>query len=198
SRMKRAVAPLIVLVITAAIYGSIYFREESIATAIGANLVPAERVLKGEVPYRDFYKIQTPGILLLNAALFKLWGTSWMTAATGVLIFKILTITLMFLIARRVCSLKAAIASTTLALLWLAPGGPFRPAPIQYEMLFVMAAVYFVLRWLDSRSVIQLFAAGLAVGMVAIFKQNVGVYAAIALMISILLNARDQADTKQT
>jgi len=191
-------APLIVLLVTSIVYGAIYFREDSIPTAIGANLVPAERVLKGEVPYRDFYKIQTPGILLLNAALFKLWGTSWMTAATGVLIFKILTITLMFLIARRVCSLKAAVASTTLALLWLAPGGPFRPAPIQYEMLFVMAAVYFVLRWLDSRSVIQLFAAGLAVGMVAIFKQNVGVYAAIALMISILLNARDQADTKQT
>ena len=64
------IAPCIVLVVTALIYGSIYFREESLATGIGANLVPAERVLKGEVPYRDFYKIQTPGILLLNAGLF--------------------------------------------------------------------------------------------------------------------------------
>src|SRR6185295_186426 len=192
------IAPLIVLLVTSIVYGAIYFREDSIPTAIGANLVPAERVLKGEVPYRDFYKIQTPGILLLNAALFKFWGSSWITAATGVLIFKILTITLMFLIARRVCSLKAAIASTTLALLWLAPGGPFRPAPIQYEMLFVMAAIYFVLRWVVSRSVVQLLAAGLAVGMVAIFKQNVGVYAALALMLSILLNTRDQTDTKQT
>lgn len=195
---RSLIAPLIVLVVTSIVYGAIYFREDSIPTAIGANLVPAERVLKGEVPYRDFYKIQTPGILLLNAALFKFWGTSWMTAATGVLIFKILTITLMFLIARRVCSLKAAAASTTLALLWLAPGGPFRPAPIQYEMLFVMAAIYFVLRWVDSRSVVQLFAAGLAAGMVAIFKQNVGVYAGLALMLSILLNARDQADAKKT
>jgi len=192
------VAPLIVLMVTSIVYGAIYFREDSIPTAIGANLVPAERILKGEVPYRDFYKIQTPGILLLNAALFKCWGTSWITAATGVLIFKILTITLMFLIARRVCSLKAAVASTTLALLWLAPGGPFRPAPIQYEMLFVMAAIYFVLRWIDSRGVVQLFAAGLAVGMIAIFKQNVGVYAALALMLSILLNPRDQTDATKT
>lgn len=192
------IAPLIVFLVTTIVYGAIYFREDSIPTAIGANLVPAERVLKGEVPYRDFYKIQTPGILLLNAALFKFWGTSWITAATGVLIFKILTITLMFVIARRVCSLKAAAASTTLALLWLAPGGPFRPAPIQYEMLFVMAAIYFVLRWFDSRSVVQLLAAGLAVGMIAIFKQNVGVYAALALMLSILLNAGDQTNRKET
>ena len=197
-RARGLIAPLIVLLVTSIVYGAIYFREDSIPTAIGANLVPAERILKGEVPYRDFYKIQTPGILLLNAALFKLWGTSWITAATGVLIFKILTITLMFLIARRVCSLKAAAASTTLALLWLAPGGPFRPAPIQYEMLFVMAAIYFVLRWVDSRSAAPLLLAGLAVGMIAIFKQNVGVYAALALMISILLSARDRTDTKET
>src|SRR6185436_19139800 len=110
SRMKRAVAPLIVLVITAAIYGSIYYREESIATGIGANLVPAERVLKGEVPYRDFYKIQTPGILLLNAALFKWFGTTLITALRGVLVFKALSLVLIFLIARRVLS------STRLAL----------------------------------------------------------------------------------
>jgi hypothetical protein len=48
------IAPWIVLVVTALIYGSIYFREESLATGIGANLVPAERVLNGEVPYRHF------------------------------------------------------------------------------------------------------------------------------------------------
>jgi hypothetical protein len=194
---RRLIAPLIVLLVTSIVYGAIYYREESIPTAIGANLVPAERVLKGEVPYRDFYKIQTPGILLLNAALFKFWGTSWITAATGVLIFKILTITMMFLTSRRVCSLKAAIVSVTLGVLWLAPGGPFRPAPIQYEMLFVMAAIYFVLRWLESGGGVQLFAAGLAVGMVAIFKQNVGVYAAIALMLSTALNTHNLPGSKE-
>src|ERR1043165_6020340 len=109
SRMKRAAAPLILLVIAATVYGSIYFREESIATAIGANLVPAERVLKGEVPYRDFYKIQTPGILLLNAGLFKLWGTTLITAFAGVLVFKILTVVMVFVIARLVVTRPAAV-----------------------------------------------------------------------------------------
>ena len=186
--MKRAVAPLIVLVIASAIYGSIYFREESIATAIGANLVPAERVLKGEVPYRDFYKIQTPGILLLNAGLFKLWGTTLITAFAGVLVFKILTVVMVFVIARLVVTRLAAVIPTLLTLVWLPPGGPFRPAPIQYEMLFLLAAIYFTLLWLDSKKALHIFAAGLAVGLVAIFKQNVGVYAAIALGLSIILN----------
>ena len=184
------IAPWIVLVVTALIYGSIYFREESLATGIGANLVPAERVLKGEVPYRDFYKIQTPGILLLNAGLFKLFGTSLLTAFRGVLVFKVLAVVMVFVVARLVVSPTAALIPTALSIVWLPPGGPFRPAPIQYEMLFILAAIYFTLRWIDSRRALDAFGAGLAVGLVAVFKQNVGVYLAIALAFALVVNTR--------
>ena len=186
----RFVAPLLLLVVVTAVYGSIYYREESISTGIGANLVPAERVLNGEVPYRDFYKIQTPGILLLNAGLFKLLGASLLTALRGVLVFKILTVVLVFVIARMIVPSFIATIPALLTMIWLPPGGPFRPAPIQYEMLFIMAAIYFMLRWMDSRKAVDVFAAGLAVGFVALFKQNVGIYAAIAFGLVIILNTR--------
>jgi hypothetical protein len=182
------ISPWIVLVVTALIYGSIYFREESLATGIGANLVPAERVLNGEVPYRDFYKIQTPGILLLNAGLFKLFGTSLLTAFRGVLVFKVLAVVMVFVVARLVVSPTAALIPTALSIVWLPPGGPFRPAPIQYEMLFILAAIYFMLRWIDSRRALDAFWAGLAIGLVAVFKQNVGVYLAIALAFALVVN----------
>jgi hypothetical protein len=188
--VTRLAALLAVIVIVSAVYGSIYFREESISTGIGANLVPAERVLKGEVPYRDFYKIQTPGILLLNAGLFKLFGASLLTALKGVLVFKILTVAMVFLIARMAVSQLIALVPALLAMMWLPPGGPFRPAPIQYEMLFILAAIYFMLRWIDSHKAMDVFVAGLAVGIVALFKQNVGVYTAIAFGLVIVLNTR--------
>jgi hypothetical protein len=188
TRMKGAAPALIALLIASAVYGSIYWREESVSTGIGANLVPAERILKGEIPYRDFYKIQTPGILLLNAGLFKLWGTSLLSSLRGVLIFKILSIAMVFVVARLVAPLVPAMVAALLALIWLPPGGPFRPAPIQYEMLFLLAALYFTLAWLDSKKSELVFAAGVAVGLVAVFKQNVGVYAAIALGLSVILN----------
>jgi hypothetical protein len=189
-RLARLLGPLAMLAVAAAAYGSIYFREESISTGIGANLVPAERVLKGEVPYRDFYKIQTPGILLLNAGLFKFLGASLLTALRGVLAFKILAVVLVFVIARRLAASSVAIIPALLAMIWLPPGGPFRPAPIQYEMPFILAAIYFTLRWIDSRKAVDVFAAGLAAGFVALFKQNVGIYTAAALGLTITLNAR--------
>lgn len=184
---SRAVAPVIVLIVAALAYSAIYFREESIPTAIGANLVPAERLLEGEIPYRDFYKIQTPGILLLNAALFKYFGATLIAAYAGVMVFKALAVLMVFLTARLVSPMRVAIIPTLLAFVWLQPGGPFRPAPIQYETLFILAAIYFTLRWIDSRRWIHVFAAGLMVGLVAVFKQNVGVYSAVALGLTIIL-----------
>lgn len=185
-RIRHLITPLIVLLVAAIVYGSLYFRESSMPAGVGANLVPAERVLKGEVPYRDFYKIQTPGILLLNAGLFKVWGTSLLTALRGVLVFKLLTLAMVFIVASLVVSWKTALIPTVLTLVWLPPGGPFRPAPIQYEMLFVLIALYLTLRWVDSRRALHVFTAGLAIGIVAVFKQNVGVYLALALLVSIV------------
>jgi hypothetical protein len=184
--LARFVLPALVLLVAAAIYSQVYFREETLPTGIGANLVPAERVLEGEIPYRDFYKIQTPGILLLNAGLFNVWGVSLLVAMTGVMVFKALTVMMAFVAAREVVSWKLALVPALLTAVWLPPGGPFRPAPIQYETLFLLAALFFTLKWVGDRRPWQVFAAGLAVGLVALFKQNVGVYSAIALALSII------------
>lgn len=187
----RLIVPAIVLLAAAAAYSQVYFREESLPTGIGANLVPAERVLEGQVPYRDFYKIQTPGILLLNAGLFKLWGVGLLVAMTAVMVFKALAVTMAFVAAREVVSWKLALVPALLTAVWLPPGGPFRPAPIQYETVFLLAAIFFTLKWVDGKCPRHIFAAGLAVGMVALFKQNVGVYAAVALALSLIFAGRD-------
>jgi len=192
------IAPVIVLLVTTIVYGAIFFRDDSIPTAIGANLVPAERILKGEVPYRDFYKIQTPGILLFNAALFKLAGTNLFNAMFAVMLFKVLTITMIFLVARRVGTTQGAVFAAVLSMVWLAPGGPFRPAPIQYEMLFIVLAIYFSLLWSETRRDRFVFVAGLAVGLVAVFKQNTGVYAAIALLVLVFLIGKQKGSRKDS
>ena len=190
-RLRRGpLVPLIVLVAAGLVYGSIFCHVESIPTAVGANLVPAERILKGEVPYRDFYKIQTPGIMFINAALFKLFGASLFTAMSAVFVFKVLTVAMVFICTRSVSDWKLGLMASLFALVWVAPGGPFRSAPIQFEMLFGVSAIWFTLRWLSDGKLLNIFLAGLAVGMVAVFKQNVGVYYAVALAGSVILNGQ--------
>jgi hypothetical protein len=190
-RLQRGpILPLIVFLVAGSVYLSVYRHSESIPTAVGANLVPAERVMKGEVPYLDFYKIQAPGILLINAAVFSLFGTRLLTALTAVLVFKVLTIVIVFICARFVSDWKLALVASLLSLFWVAPGGPFRSAPVQFEMFFILSAIWLTLRWMSDRRPVNIFLAGLAVGMVAVLKQNVGVYCAVALAGSVILNSR--------
>jgi hypothetical protein len=186
--------PLALLLVVAGGYLSIYTRQDALPVGIGSNLVPAERMLKGEVVYRDFYMIQTPGILFYNLWLFKLFGVTLLTSLRGVLVFKVLTVLMAFVVARRVVSWRLALVPALLSFVWLAPGGPFRPAPIQHEMLFALLAVFFALRWIERRTFVDLFFAGLAVGLLAMFKQNTGVYCAVALVLSLLVDFQPLPD----
>ncbi len=187
--VSSVLVPLALLVVVAAGYLSIYTRQDALPVGIGSNLVPAERMLKGEVVYRDFYMIQTPGILFYNLWLFKLFGVTLLTSLRGVLVFKVLTVLMTFVVARRIVSWRLALVPALLSFVWLAPGGPFRPAPIQHEMLFALLAVFFTLRWIERRAFVDPLFAGLAVGLLAMFKQNTGVYCAIALVLSLLVDS---------
>ena len=187
-------AGLALLILVCAGYLAIYTRQDALPVGIGSNLFPAERMLKGEVVYRDFYMIQTPGILFYNQWLFKFFGVSLLTSLRGVLVFKVLTVLMTYVVARRVVSWRLALVPALLSFVWLAPGGPFRPAPIQHEMLFALVAAFFTLRWIERRTLVDPLFAGLAVGLLAMFKQNTGLYCAAALVFSLLIDSEALPD----
>src|SRR3989338_8150205 len=64
----------------------------------GFILHAAQRVLQGEVPYRDFDLIYTPGSVYLTAAAFKLLGESILTGRILMLLVSWLTGYLVYLI----------------------------------------------------------------------------------------------------
>src|SRR5919202_9225 len=114
-----AAALLAVLAVTALVYGVLFNRESVLSYSIGYNLYSAERILAGEVPYRDFHTLYPPETLYLNARLFQWFGVSLYTALFGVLIFKTLTIVFIYLSGREVLSRGWALAAAMLGLVWL-------------------------------------------------------------------------------
>jgi hypothetical protein len=192
--VSSVLVPLALLLLVGAGYLAIYTRQDALPVGIGSNLFPAERMLKGEVVYRDFYMIQTPGILFYNLWLFRLFGVTLLTSLQGVLVFKVLTVLMTYVVARRVVNWRLAVVPALLSFVWLAPGGPFRPAPIQHEMLFALVAAFFTLRWIERRTLVDPLFAGLAVGLLAMFKQNTGLYCAAALGVSLLAGSEALPD----
>lgn len=144
-------------------------------SVIGYSVAPAERVLNGEVPYRDFLYNYTPGMLWLNASLMKAFGVSLLTVNYGLLAFKLFSLVALFVVSKRLTSRWAALVPVALTLSWLGHKYIFGVVPTQYSLVFVLLALLFMLNYDRSNKRLWLFSSGLAVGVVFLFKYNVGI-----------------------
>src|SRR6266700_2472172 len=64
-------------------YLCIFRHYSSLEPDEGIVLRGAERILAGEVPYRDFFSFYTPGSFYLVAFLFRVFGDSFAVARTS-------------------------------------------------------------------------------------------------------------------
>src|SRR5215471_9730234 len=154
---------------------------------VGYNLVPSERVLGGEVPYRDFLYNYTPGTLWLNAILFKLGGISLFTARFGVLVAKAVSAGLLLLIARRYLGPAFSLLTVAMMVAWVGYGDILKVFPTQYGMLLLLGSFLALLRSQESQgreAARWLILSGVLAGGVFIFKHNVGVFAMLAVVAS--------------
>ena len=144
-------------------------------SVIGYSVAPAERVMNGEIPYRDFLYNYTPGMLWLNAGLMKAFGVSLLTVNYGLLAFKLFSLVALFVVSKRLTSRWVALVPVALTLSWLGHKYIFGAVPTQYSLVFVLLALLFMLNYDGSNRRLWLFSSGLAVGVVCLFKYNVGI-----------------------
>jgi Dolichyl-phosphate-mannose-protein mannosyltransferase len=174
SALKEAVPLLVALTCGIICYG-LFFNRGLGLSVIGYSIAPAERVMQGEVPYRDFLFNYTPGTLWMNALLMKAFGATLMTTRVGLFAFKLITLLALFQVARRLTGRWAALVPISLVLAWLGHQQIFNVYPDQYLILFALAGLICMLNYDQTGRVRWLLSCGFAVGAVFLFKYNVGV-----------------------
>jgi hypothetical protein len=184
------------LALSAGAYALLFNRSNVLSHSIGYNLYASERVLEGAVPYRDFHTLYPPATFYLNAALFRWLGVSLHSALVGVLIFKVLTVGVIYLSGRQVMPRIWAVAASVSGLLWLRPNGPFKSVPMHYGALFLALAMLLLLKNESRRRLIYIFLVGLFIGFVALFKHNIGAYALGGTFVLLLFE--DRCEVRQT
>ncbi len=186
TKRKEIVCFLLLTLVTVALFSQLFNRESALSYSIGYNLYGAERIVDGETPYRDFHTLYPPATVYLNAAIFKLFGITLYNALLGVMIFKTLTTLAIYLCARRVMPCVWALFTTSFSLIWLRPNGPFKAVPMHYGAFCLSLALLILLNKKINR--LALFAAGLALGMLALFKHNIGAYALASALATLLID----------
>ena len=137
----------------------------------------AQRVMAGEVPLRDF-QAYDPGRYYWSAALMALWGDSGIVALrAAVAAFQVAGLTIALLLifgrSRRPSVLMIVLAAATLSV-WMYPRHKLFDLTLSIALI---AALAFMVRRASAKSC---FAAGVVVGLVAIFGRNHGVYGVAA------------------
>lgn len=87
----------------------------------GIILQGAERILHGEVLYRDFFSFFTPGSYYLLALILKIFGDSLVVARTPLVIYGGIFTVFAYWMARRVCARWSAMMAAYLAIVTCLP-----------------------------------------------------------------------------
>jgi hypothetical protein len=140
--------PLAIFALTFA-YLLLFRRYTAMEPDEGIILQGAQRILQGQVLYRDFFSFFTPGSYYLLALLFKIFGSSMMVARTKLAVeggfFSVFT----YLMARRVCARWSALLTAYLVTITCLPWR-FLTLHNWDSTLWACGAIYCAVRWVET------------------------------------------------
>ncbi len=147
----------------------------------GVLLAQYYRTYAGEMPVRDFHIGYTPGGYYFNAALFHWFGPTVLSLRWSLAVCHSLAAACLFVIGRRVMPVAFACLPplTYCAIMPFFPGefALFNvPYPLWYGVLFMVAGLWVLLRFIDAGGMGWVVAGGLLTGVCFSFKPNVGLF----------------------
>ena len=186
SRLERVLPA--VLFALAFLYLCIFRRHTSIDPDEGIILQGAQRILEGQVLYRDFFSFFTPGSYYLSALLLRVFGDSFLVARTSVALVGAVLTPLTYVISRRVCSRNLSLLFAVLVTLTAVPVR-FLVLHNWDSTLLACLALYAAIRALESGGTAWAFAVGSFTSLTILFEQSKGVGIFLGLLAGFCLIA---------
>jgi len=151
----------------------------------GIILQGAQRILAGEVLYRDFFSFFTPGSYYFLALIFKIFGSSIIVARTTLVIIGAVASSITYLLSRRVCSRQTALLTAAIVTVTTLP---YRFLVLHNwdSTLWACLAVYCAVRLVETSSRACAFAAGSLIAVTFLFEQSKGAGLALGLCAGLL------------
>src|SRR6266478_4581944 len=129
----------------------------------------AGRVLRGELPHRDYHEGYTGGLSYLNAAAFRVFGENLASMRYVLFVFFLAWIPAHYYAASRFVSAPVAGAVTLLAVAW-GPPNYAAAMPSWYNLFFATFGLAALLHYIEGKRKPWLFVAGLCGGLSFLFK----------------------------
>ena len=150
----------------------------------GIILQGAQRILHGQVLYRDFFSFLTPGSFYLHALLFRIFGSTFAVPRTALAFMGGGYALVAYLLARRVCSRSSALLAVALLTITTLP---YRFLALHNwdSTLLACMALYCAVRMIESRGVAWALALGSLVAITTLFEQSKGAGLGLGLLLGL-------------
>jgi hypothetical protein len=158
----------------------------------GDLALPAQQILQGKIPHKDFDEAYTGGLSYVHALAFQLLGiklTSLRWAVFSVFLFWVVAV---FVIANRFAAPIVAAGLTILCAAWSLPNYA-ASQPAWYNLFFATFGTWAALRFLESKKRRWLLLAGLFAG-TSICIKITGLYFAAAALIFLVYCQQDTSE----
>jgi hypothetical protein len=183
SRARLESIGTVIVVAVAFRYWLLYFNRATNLLDEGSQASQALRILNGDLIYRDFFTVVTPGSYYTVAWLFQLFGAEMMVMRWTVLVLGLAILWLTMTSARHVITWPFAASAGLMTTVW----GWFLVTPNFYSWqgaFLSLIALACYLRFAATARTSWMVFAGVATGLTVLVKQNVGVYTAAGLMLT--------------
>lgn len=154
----------------------------------GYILHAAQRILDGEIPYKDFDIVYTPGAPFVTAFFFKLFGEKIIVARLGSLVFVLGSVIVLYrlfaLFSKRIIIRLLPVA---VYISWLPIHLNFS-WPAVYAVFFGITTFYFLALGRKEKRKSYYFLAGISTVATVLFKQNFGLATFITVLTSFMLD----------
>lgn len=141
----------------------------------GYILQSAQRVLQGQIPYKDFHFVYTPLSIYFTAFSFHLFGESILSGRVLMLALSLTTSYVLFLLLGRLTKNFAAQALGVLIYVTWGPMHTNFPWPVMFALSFGIIACFCMVSAIQDRKPTWLLLAGFCTLLVFLAKQNFGV-----------------------
>ncbi len=144
----------------------------------GEYAYAGQLLLHGLAPYKHLYSVKLPGVYAAYAVMMSAFGESAAGIHIGLLLVNVLSTLLLYGIVHKLFGkLSALLAGAAYALLAAAPQvNGFGAHATQFVVMFALAAIWALLKGLETGSRALIFAAGLLFGAAFMMKQPGAVF----------------------
>jgi hypothetical protein len=164
-----------------AVYMYVYLMRGWVPHDEGALALSAERILRGEVPHKDFDELYTGGLSYWHALAFLIFGVKLTALRWAIFAVFLAWLPAIFAIAQRFTSSGGAAGVTAIAAAWSVPNYA-ASMPSWYNLFFATFGIVAIFRFLETRRTFWLWVAGVCGGLSVCIKISGLYYVGAALL----------------